>query len=324
MFDSSPSLANPFRPPDWRWQRAKMLVQLKKRPRGDSDDAFTKTVRRYASIKAKCKEDLDFMELEGKFPGIFWAEQIYSNQAHDTRWAIEARLLANEKLESIADKVSTTTETVLWYERVFFNVLPHLRKPDYIACVVMGRAIHAGLHERDYDLFWKMLGYSYGPKMLDTIILPFVNPMHVTGADQIEAAWDDLYVSTLSKKAAISAMTVPTAYNQCNIMQLYNELKRLEKDSGGGSIAFSSISNNVYAALSQLPFHSGTNDHKTVVDGRPVVDVPALPYYDDQSAELRSSEMVAVALGQDTPNLREIVRIKMPETSNVANPEQDQ
>lgn len=324
MFDSSPSPANPFRPPDWRWQRAKLLAQAKKRSRSDSDDAFTKTVKRYLYVKSKCKEDLDFMELETKFPGVFWAEQIYSNQAHDTRWAVEARLLAGERLEAIADKVATTPETILWYERIFFNVAPHLRKPDYIACVVMGRSIHAGLHERDYDLLWKMFGYAYGPIFLDTVIMPFIGPVHVTSPDQVEAAWEDLYVGTLSKKAAISAMTVPTAYNQVNIMQLYNELKRLEKDIGGGPAAVASISNNVYAALAQLPFHSGTRGHETTIEGRTLLDVPGLPYYDDQSAELRANEMVNVALGRDNPNLREIVKIKLPEVINAANPEQNQ
>jgi len=301
-----------------------MLLQVKKNSRGTTDDAFTKTVRRYLSIKGKCKEDLDFMELETKFPGIFWAEQIYSNQAHDTRWAVEARLLANEKAEAIAEKVSTTPETILWYERVFFNVAPHLRKPDYIACVVMGRSIHAGLHERDYDLLWKMFGYAYGPIFLDTIIMPFVGPAHVTSPDQVEAAWEDLYVATLAKKAAVSAMTVPTAYNQCTIMQLYNDMKRIEKDTGGGPVAFASISNNVYAALAQLPFHSGTKGQVTTVEGRPVLDVPALPYYDDQSAELRASELVQVALGRENPELRDIVKIKMPETIHAPDTAQNQ
>ena len=324
MFESSPSPANPFRAPDWRWARARLLLQAKKNSRGNSDDACTKTVKRYLTMKSKCKEELDFMELENKFPGLFWAEQIYANQSRDTRWAVEARLLAGEGMESIADKVSTTSETILWYERVFFNVLPHLKKADYIACVVMGRSIHAGLHERDYDLLWKMFGYAYGPVFLDTVIMPFIGPNHVTSTDQVDATWEDLYASTLSKKAAISVMTVPTAYNQCNIMQLYNELKRLERDTGGGPVAVASISNNVYAALAQLPFHAGTKEQKTAVDGRPMLDIPALPYYDDQSAELRANELVDVALGRDNPELRAVVKIKMPEAIHVADPQQNQ
>lgn len=313
MLTHSPSPANPFRPVDWRYQRAKWLVQQKKRTRGESDDSFTKTARRYVSMKAKCKEDCDFIELEHTFPGLFWAEQIYSNKVRETRWAIEARLLANEKLDNIADKVSTTPETVLWYERVFFNVLPHLRKLDYIACVAIGGSIHAGLHEREYDILWKLLGYAYGPIMLDSVIMPLTGSIHIDSADQVEATWEDVYLNNLTKKAGISAMTVPTAYNQCNIMQLYNDIKRIEKEAGGGSLAFSSISSNVYATLSQLPFFSGD----TKIDGRPAMTSPALPFYDAQGAELRANELVNVALGNDTSELREVANMKIPEAIHV-------
>ena len=312
MFEASQH--NPFRPPDWRFKRARWLIQSKKQARLVQDDAITKAVRRYLMLKDKCKDDTDIMALESKFPGIFWADEIYRTENMDTRWSVEARLLSRQSLEDIASKCNTTAETIMWYERVFFNVIPHLDRLDYIVNVVMGQSVHSGLYERDYDLLWKMLGYSYGPIFLDALILPVTNPARVNNPSEINAAWVDHNKGAMHRKAGIALQTIPVAYNQVSIIQLYNEAIKIERDSesGGGGVA-SQITSNIQAALTCLPFRAG----KATVEGRVQILPEMLGYYDKQSVELRANEMINVALGQEDMVVRDkIANIKFPEVEH--------
>lgn len=298
---------NPNRPPDWRWQYAQWLGQHKKNARSDKDDRYVCVLKRYLAAHSKCKTDEEIELLAFKFPGLFWAEQIRNTKNRDTRWAIEARLLSEEPLEDIAQKIHTSVDTIKWYELVFFNVLPYLRCKDYIVLNVLGRSVHAGLYERDYDLLWKLLGYTYGPVFLDYMLSTTANPKKVTSVEMIGEVSDEYIKGSLRRKAIFASATIPIAYNQNNVIELYNQQIEIEKKLGGSGDAHTTLINNIQQAITSMPFQIGTDSK---------IAGPLLKYYDDKSVELRASEMLAVTLGQEKPEYKEITNIQFPEQDN--------
>lgn len=297
----APAKNDPLRPPDWRWQRARWLRELNKYARKGHEDAETIVIKRYQALKSQCKNDLDYDRLKAKFPGIFHAEEFHDREDLDIRWEIEARLLARESLEQIADKIGAPVEIVFWYEKTFFNVLDRIDNRSYICGVAMGRSIHKGLFERDYDLLWKMLGYGLGPHAIDSLTSRLTNPQHVLSADQVDAALQQQTDSFIHTKGWIAIQTMPVSYNQATIIEFYLKMKEIQKNAGGGDVT-NLITNNIHAALTSLPFSTE----------RATIALPQLNYYDEQSAELRADEMLAVGMGLDSPALRESVKVSFP------------
>jgi len=296
-----PAKNDPLRPPDWRWQRARWLRELNKNARKNREDAETVIIKRYQALKSQCESDLDYDRLKAKFPGVFHAEEFHGREDLDIRWEVEARLLAREPLEQIAAKLGAPVEIVFWYEKTFFNVLDRIDNRSYIISVAMGRSIHKGLFERDYDLLWKMLGYGLGPHVIDAVTSKLMNPQHVLSADQVDAALQQQTDSLVHTKGWIAMQTLPVSYNQATIMEFYLKMKEIQKNSGGGDVT-NLITNNIHAALTSLPFSTE----------RPAVAAPQLGYYDEQGAELRADEMLAVGMGFDSPALREAVKVSFP------------
>jgi hypothetical protein len=269
-------------------------------------------IKRYLSAKALCHNELQLERLMYKMPGLYHAEQLHDREDLDLRWEMEARFLARESFESIGGKIGIDVEVVFWYERAFYNVLEKLNNQSYIGNVAMGRSVHRGLFERDYDLLWKMFGYACGPLMIDSLTRKLTNPQQVDAADQVDVAKHALTSSALVDKALTAAMTIPVSYNQSIILEFYHKMLEIQRNSGKGGDIIAMITNNINSALTALPFSAE----------RSTVTAPQLSYYDDQSAELRADEVLAVDLGFDSPALRDAVKVTFPgakDGNNAAN-----
>jgi hypothetical protein len=297
-----PSKDDPLRPPDWRWQRARWMRENNKYARKGREDEETMVVKRYQTAKAACHTDLELERVKRKFPGLFHAEEFHDREDLDYRWELEARLLARESFEDIANKAGINEDLVYWYERTFYNVTDRIDNRTYICQVAMGRSIHKGLFERDYDLLWKMLGYGLGPTVVDSLTSRLTNPQRVTSADQVDAAFHAQTESAITAKSLTAILTMPVSYNQAVIVDFFLKMKEIQKNAGGGVDVHNQLLLNINAALTSLPFSTE----------RPTVASPQLGYYDDQSAELRSDEMLAIGLGFDSPALREAVKVTFP------------
>lgn len=297
-----PSKDDPLRSPDWRWKRAQWLRSTNKYARKGREDDATILIKRYQAAKAACANDLALENLMRKMPGLFHAEQLHEREDLDLHWELEARLLAREPFDSIAHKLGVNVEVVFWYERAFYNVIEKIDNRSYIGTVAMGRSVHKGLFERDYDLLWKMLGYACGPMMVDSLTAKLANPPKVDAPDQIDAAKHAITGSAILDKAMTAAFTMPVSYNQASILDLYKGMLELQKNSGSGGDVSAMIINNINAALTALPFSTD----------RPSVAAGQLKYYDDQSAELRADEVLAVGLGFDSSAIREAVKVDFP------------
>lgn len=297
-----PHKDDPTRPGDWRWLRAAFLIKHRRYARPGDDDEDTLTIKRYQLARARCIGETGELYISHRHPGLYWAERVRSNLNHDARWIIEARLLAEEPLESIATKVSCSRDTVLWYEKAFFNVLPYLEQGDYIVSSILGKSAQQGIRERDYDLLWKLYGYTCGPHMLDAVICPFGRKAHILGPDQVDAAQNDIVRGNLRNKAVLASSNVPVAYNQMHILETWTKLQEIEKNNSGDS-AQRLIVTNISAAITSLRFTTE----------RPAEVEPSLAYYDLQSAELRANELIDVASGNETEAHRQAVQLKFPD-----------
>src|SRR5262249_19381893 len=213
MSTAIPSPRNPFVPPNWRWERARWLREKGRYVRRGQDDRFTLVARDYQVESNKARTASARERLSRRYPGIYWAYEIRESGLKAHRWALEAYLLARERPERIAQLLKTSAEVVLWYEKLFFNVRPHLRNEFYIVNTVFRDVVHHGLSERDYELLWKMVGYAMGPVALRHIMLP-LQSIRVVAEDQFKPAVEAQIDAQTSRKMLIGVRTIPVAYNQ--------------------------------------------------------------------------------------------------------------
>src|SRR5437588_7648533 len=95
----TPSPHDPFKPPDWRWERARWLREKGRYARKSADDKATALAKRFQAERDKATDDLDEARLAEKYPGIYYAVQIHDREDQDARWAIEARVLGRQDPE---------------------------------------------------------------------------------------------------------------------------------------------------------------------------------------------------------------------------------
>jgi hypothetical protein len=95
------------------------------------------------------------------------------------RWATEARILAREDFQTIGRMCLLLPEAVEAFEQLFFCVLDRLEASTWVVCNVIGTKIHTGMTQHDLDILWRLVGYSYGPLMLDAVTNPAKIPVGV-------------------------------------------------------------------------------------------------------------------------------------------------
>lgn len=300
---------SPRRAPHWRWLRAVEIDGggVAARKRLDGPDGYT-WIRR--ALKTKRHIDRAANRPDAMYAAVlrdedmFWAYSMWLEDKMPTRWAIEARVLANESDEEIAYKLGTTTEIVEAYINVFFDVRQKLDHFDYVLNVIMADAVSRGLQERHYDLLWKMFGLIGGPHVLDATIRRCAEIGKPSSPDGVAGFFQDLAINSMKQKAAIATMTVPvTSHTQMPLIDSFVKYVEVERTTDNASKAQTSIVENIGAMLTSLPFKVGTK-----LDS---VTAKMLPF-DDGPAELKHDEMMIVATGGKLDNTADIHNLKYP------------
>jgi hypothetical protein len=299
---------NPFRPVNWRWERARLMREKKIRISRDPDDRWIQAAYKFQAKLSKCKDDVDRWELMERYPAIYAAYLIFSRgggeERHPLRYAVEARLLAKQTPEQIGTMAGVDPTVIALYERVFFNVNEKLINPDYVMTCVLGPSVHAGLSDRDYDLLWKLFGYLYGPAVLDSFIHSTTTRYQPETGDEVDVCLADDARHALRRKVAVVARTfVINPFSQSELLNIYARFLEIEKSSDSGK-AQDVILQNIQVMLDKLPWQAGEGV---------TVDQPALPHYDVGSAELRTEELLAMAMGQSVAGKNEIEQLTFPE-----------
>lgn len=301
------------RAPSWRWLRAMEIDGggFKATRALDGADGF-RWIRRALRFKRRFdsagNQNAAIYALVLADRPMFWAHSIWADEKSPVRWAIEARVLAGESDEEIADKLGTKPDVIDVYVNTFFDVREKLRHMDYILTVVLSEAVTRGLQERHYDLLWKMLGYCGGPHVLDATISRFTKMAKPENADQVGTFFQDFAVNTMKYKAALSAMTVSVnTHTQLPLIDSFVKYVEIERTTENAAKAQSSIVDNIGEMLKSLTFTVGTK-----LEATPIKVLP----YDDNPAELKSGELMTAAIGGHIENYADIQNLNFPEKDN--------
>jgi hypothetical protein len=121
-----PNPHDPFQEPALRWRRCEYLLEHQRQPSAVLDDAFTHDAWQFLNDLRRCHDDTDREQLAQRHPAINAAYLLYAQAGSWKRAELEARLLARESDDTIANKCHLTPAVVAAYHQLFFSVRPHL------------------------------------------------------------------------------------------------------------------------------------------------------------------------------------------------------
>jgi hypothetical protein len=227
---------NPCEPLNRRWLRADYLFKNSHRPSPKYDDSWVTQAIAFMSALAACSDDFAKQELAEAMPAIFQAYTLFNAQPPALRWATEARILAREDFQTIGRKCALLPEAVEAYEQLFFCVLHRLEASTWVVCNVIGTKIHTGLSQHDLDVLWRLVGYSFGPLMLDAVIHLTSDLSWPETAKETDEKFAKDAKSLLKRKMAIATHMLPvTPENAAAVLQLTAKLGVLDKAYSAGS-----------------------------------------------------------------------------------------
>ena len=282
-----PSKFNAALPPDWRWERARWLRENHKYSRR-KEDLWVTAIKRFQSSHEKAQTFNDYEKLLARMPGLYYAYDAYVLNER-LKWTIEAYLCAGTPLYAIAKRCCVDPETVAAYTMMFFDVTEKLESSSYMLNVAFKKSIHHGLHERDYDLLWKLMGYLGGTEMVD-LCVQIDERSHVNSVDAAELKRHKSIRAFSEAKSLNALFTMPVAYNQEIILTTYTKLREIEARADAGQ-SQNIILNNLNTLVSGIDFQVG----------KPNRTESAMNRYDSCEVELRASEQLKLVLGEEPP-----------------------
>ncbi len=314
-------LFNPFLRPDWRFERVLRLVSRVPTPGRTTkrDDSYIKEARSFVLRWRKGEEARESLLYEN--PGLYYAYSIYDHLHSDpeTKFMLEARLLANQDPREIAQSLKTLPEVVEWYEKLFFNVNPFLENHDWIVKHVLlpaadrfseetedveeeGNANSTPLIIRPYlDMSLKFFAYFGGPFVCDFMISGFRRGFQVQSPSGISDWLNDQWKITIQRRSAQAAGVFEV--NRYNILELFSTHARIietQKESESGEERRSGFERHVSTMLSQLPWTVGRRGAEQISQ------VGAMAGMDNNAAEIDDEELMLIGSGTIPESAKEV------------------
>jgi len=267
------------------------------------DDEHVHRLRHYYQIKRQLQRkivDNDKLdsELAARFRHIWAAEKIFREGAeHRTRYGVESNILARRTPEEIATRAKTDPLAIVFYEKVFFNVVDRLDSRDYIAAQVLAPAFMAGLSSKSLAMASKYFGYFAGPHALDLISDGFTDEISAPHEPSELSQWLDRQFRSRIRTSAMVGITYmdPTNYNIRTLLEGFQGLLSLSNKEMTQTGDDNVINRAIQVFVSQVPVPRGDNADK--LPARPG------PSYGDGAVEPRVSELELIAEGKPTPRL---------------------
>jgi|TARA_R110000824_G_scaffold82768_5_gene207435 hypothetical protein len=319
-------LYNPFLRPDWRFDRVLKLVGRVPTPGRTTklDDDYIRQARAFMLRWRKGENAREQLLTEN--PGLYYAYMVYDNLHTDpeVRFMLEARLLAGQPADEIADALKTLPQTVSWYERLFFNIKPFLRHHDWIVKHVLlpssDRFIEHGEDDDDdvprpqgtplivrphLDMTLKFFSYFGGPILCEFMIGGFRRGMTAHTQDDISAWLDDQWQLTLQRRSAqASGVFEVNRYNVMELFATHSRIIELQRGAESGDERRSMFERHVQAMLTELPWTVG-REAKELYEGSAIGD------FEDIPAELNAEELMCIGGGEDPKYLDELPAISI-------------
>lgn len=222
---------NPQRQPNWRALRAQALVESgSQHLYRCTEDQYTaryfRFLLRYDRYPAGSSQRMRLFRDE---PGLYYAHELYARSDEETRGMIEARILARETDEFIAQRLGTQAETVTWYELLFFNVRDRMDNRDWIWKTIMNSADRSGsAHKVDVPLKMiacRLFAYFGGPAVLDLVLHGFGDVQSTMSASKADQFMKEAFRSAIHRQAAVNSQMFE--FNTFNMVELLGLNERL-------------------------------------------------------------------------------------------------
>lgn len=291
---------NPFRAPDWRFERALWLAERGGRC-SVHDDEFVRKYRSFLRRWSASDDEESRRNLFTDCPGLYYAHTISERNDLTFNSLLQARLLSGQDFDDIAEASCMIRDAVRWYEALFFNVIDRLHRRDYIVRLMLGNPTHAGDDHFTVDMTLKFYAYFAGPLMLDFLVSGFDPGLDRPGEPRQVV---DYAIANISHNVARRALTgiFTTEINQYNITELLNvharllEVKRMAESSG---MRENDYLQNISMVLGACQFRMRQRPQALESGELPLT-------YDTTSRELRAHELTAIAQGAPGPSLHEL------------------
>lgn len=306
---------NPFRDPAWRHNRVLEMVDHKPKPLQpdrDYDDEIIKMYRDFLLKWNKGNADTR-VRLFHNNPGLFYAHNWRSHPDQDWRALLEARILAREPDEFIAEEFSTIPETVQYYEKLFFNVRDRLHSRTYIVKTVLGPSANqiAGVEGLMTDVMrrtsYKLFGYYGGPLILDIIISGFEAGPFPQKPEKAREWLDAAIKTTIQQRASLAARCF--VVNKWSVMQLLEIQQRFMQSAEDARLAGGGASGDYQASIEKffesIPLAVGNR----AAEGRSEQSV----LFDKSNAEPNFIEQMALSKGQVPEEFQRKLEFRRPE-----------
>src|SRR4051794_4434349 len=112
---------DPNRTLSWRWERAQAIVASRRRLSSRRDDAATTALVHYLRDQERRRPARSRSSAGSTWSAIDQARRLMQ-QGGDQRSELEARILAGQSDEEIANRLTLPAETITWFEATFFHV----------------------------------------------------------------------------------------------------------------------------------------------------------------------------------------------------------
>ena len=190
---------NEFRPADWRWKRAMLYIDKGTSTRTHDDKMVLQVVQYLRLVRAGESSE----ELANKYPDLYEVDRIYSD-SKDTRWLIEALIMAGCEPEYIAEYFGfSDSNFIKLYELLKFDVRSRLKFKGFITGSILD-ALDSGSLPPAKEKIWKALawvGYKngHGDRLLQGFIDIDAMPADIK-------AWYDTFIQHHFSRKVVSAV----------------------------------------------------------------------------------------------------------------------
>lgn len=302
---------SPFRPVDWRWERALLLRRSNRLPHRQHDDTYIAQALRFVTERERVVDDWTLAGFAARWPHLYDAHQLRHFPEQSRRSELEAWLLTATPVADIAARIGLSVDMVRWYEALFFHVTDRLLDQSWVAHHVLGDALHSGgLGETNYSLLWKFMAYKGGPFVLEAFTGLLSNPTRPTSPDGLRPFYTAQGRAAFDKKGFIAALTLRCndPFSKLQLGELWARFQEIERAAQSGSASDEAMKDHIAGGLRALAWGVGTA-------GRAAGHVPALgtaAAHDRMAAEPRAAEQLSLRAGDPTPALAAVADLKFP------------
>jgi hypothetical protein len=296
------SLQNPFPPPDRRYQLAKAYLAHGIIPSARRDDEDLFNVYRFLRARAAFRQPKQHItEVLKKYRDLACAFDIHHGKAKVLRPVIEAYLLSKDARAAISASLRLSQETVVSYEKTFFDVAPFMEHPLHVLTRIIGSIGKRGQKKLDEPMLWKLLGYVGGAEALDKLFGNLHGISEPQGEDGITGWISNRTNAVLQIKQllAVSALKPSNKNHREQLLRLLGQRQRTTNTSA--DTPRSSVEMHVKAMLDDILWAIGPQD----------LPEP-LQEWQDRAAELRDDEEMKLIAGIEVPGLEERSDVAFP------------